>query len=147
MRPRLRIALLWLTAAALAAAALACEGSDWAGNRNPVTFDRSPIAGPKPTPTTPAVVDGGATIVARDAGGSGAYEFDPPVLIVRPREPLVFTLRSETEAHTFTIDPLEIEEQVPAGGSAELEITFPQSGAFTFECSIHPRMTGVIHVK
>ena len=147
MRPRLRPLCLWLLAAALAAAAAACEGSDWPGNRNPTTFDRSPVTGPPPTPVPPPTLEGEATIVARDAGGSGVYGFDPPAFFVRAREPLVLTLRSETEAHTFAIDPLEIEEQIPAGGSTEVEITFEQSGSFSFACSIHPQMTGVIHVR
>ena len=91
--------------------------------------------------------EGAATIVARDAGGSGAYEFDPPAFFVRARESLVLTLRSETEAHTFTIDTLEIDEQVPAGGTNEVELTFTQSGSFTFACSIHPQTNGIVHVR
>ena len=146
MRSRSRC--LWLLAAALAVGvALACEGEEWTGNRNPVTLDTTPSARLRPTPIPPPMFAGEATIVARDAGGSCAYEFDPPAFFVRAREPLVLTLRSETEAHTFTIDPLEIDEQVPAGGEADVEVTFAQSGSFTFACSIHPQMTGVVHVQ
>ena len=146
MRSRSRC--LWLLAAALAIGALAaCEGEEWTGNRNPVTLDKSPIAKLRPTPIPPPMFEGAATIVARDAGGSGAYEFDPPAFFVRPRAPLVLTLQSETEAHTFTIDTLEIDEEIPAGGTNEVEFTFTQWGSFTFACSIHPEMTGVVHVQ
>ena len=148
MKPRRRSVGLWLFAAALAvAAAAACAGSDWPGNTNPSTFDRSPVARLVPTPIPPPLFEGEATIVARDAGGSGAYGFDPPAFFVRAKEPLVLTLRSETETHTFTIDPLEIDESIPAGDATEVEITFAQSGSYTFACSIHPRMTGVVHVQ
>ena len=139
---------LWLLAAALVVgAALACEGEEWTGNRNPVTLDSTPIAKLRPTPVPPPMFEGAATIVARDAGGSGVYEFDPPAFFVRAREPLVLTLRSETEAHTFTIEDLDIAEQIPAGGETEVELTFTQSGSFSFACSIHPQMTGVAHVQ
>ena len=148
MRSHTRSRFLWLLAAALAVGALAaCEGEEWTGNRNPATLDATPIARLRPTPIPPPMFEGEATIVARDAGGSGAYGFDPPAFFVRARAPLVLTLRSETEAHTFTIDPLEIDEKVPAGGTNEVELTFPQSGSFTFTCSIHPQMTGVAHVQ
>ena len=148
MKPRRRSVGLWLFVAALTVASVAaCAGSDWAGNRNPTTFDKSPVSKLKPTPIPPPMFEGEATIVARDAGGSGVYGFDPPSFFVRAREPLVLTLQSETESHTFTIDPLEIDESIPAGEAREVELTFAQSGSYTFACSIHPQMTGVVHVQ
>ena len=148
MKPRPGFRGLWLAVVVLTvAAAVACEGSDWAGNTNPTTFDKSPVSRLKPTPIPPPLFEGEATIVARDAGVSGVYGFDPPAFFVRPREPLVLTLQSESESHTFTIDPLEIDESIPAGEAREVELTFPQSGTFTFACSIHPQMTGVVHVQ
>ena len=148
MRLRPRSRLPWLIAAALAVGAvLACEGEEWTGNRNPATLDSSPIARLRPTPVPPPMFEGEAAIVARDAGGSGAYEFDPPAFFVGAREPLVLTLQSETEAHTFTVEDLDIDEQIPAGGANEVELTFTQSGSFSFACSIHPEMTGVVHVR
>ena len=148
MKPSRRSLGLWLFLVPLTvAAAAACAGSDWAGNRNPSTFDRSPVAKLVPTPIPPPMFEGEGTIVARDAGGSGVYGFDPPSFFVRAREPVVLTLQSETESHTFTIDPLEIDEPIPAGEASELEVTFRQSGSYTFACSIHPQMTGVVHVQ
>ena len=148
MKPRCRTVGLWLFVAALTVASVAaCAGSDWAGNRNPTTFDRSPVARLASTPIPPPMFEGEATIVARDAGGSGVYGFDPPSFFVRLREPLILTLQSETESHTFTIDPLDIDQPIPAGEASELEVTFRQSGSYTFACSIHPQMTGVVHVQ
>ena len=148
MKLRARALGLWLFAAVLTVvAAAACGGSDWAGNRNPTTFDRSPVSRMAPTPTRSPLFEGEATIVARDAGGSGVYGFDPPAFFVLSKETVVLTVQSETESHTFTIDPLEIDESIPAGGAIEVEITFSQSGSYTFACSIHPQMTGVVHVR
>ena len=148
MKLRARALGLWLFAVVLTVvAAAACGGSDWAGNRNPTTFDRSPVSRMAPTPTRSPLFEGEATIVARDAGGSGVYGFDPPAFFVLSKETVVLTVQSETESHTFTIDPLEIDESIPAGGAIEVEITFSQSGSYTFACSIHPQMTGVVHVR
>ncbi|HEX7097016.1 MAG TPA: cupredoxin domain-containing protein [Acidimicrobiales bacterium] len=39
--------------------------------------------------------------------------------------------------HTFTIDELDIDEQVNAGESATVEVTLPDSGTAVFYCRFH----------
>jgi plastocyanin len=40
-------------------------------------------------------------------------------------------------AHTFTIDSLDIDEEVEAGATTEIEVTLPDSGAIRYYCRFH----------
>ena len=47
--------------------------------------------------------------------------------------------------HTVTFDTLDVDEQLPAGGS--VTHTFTQAGEYTYHCSIHSSMQGKVIVR
>lgn len=83
---------------------------------------------------------------SEDVSGSSEAEielddfyFGPTVLEGEAGQQLTVTLFNEGEApHTFTVDELEIDEELEPGTSdVTVDVTFPDSGALAFYCRFH----------
>jgi cytochrome c oxidase subunit II len=70
------------------------------------------------------------TIVAK------SYEFSPSRIEVSQDDLVKITLRSDDEAHSFTIDGYRIMKRVPAGGSTTFEFRADKPGTFPFYCGM-----------
>ena len=86
------------------------------------------------------------TIVARN------YDFSPRRIEVMQDDLVKITLKSEDEAHSFTIDGYRIMKRVPAGGSTTFEFRADKTGTFPFYCGMtsaegHSRMRGELVVS
>lgn len=66
------------------------------------------------------------------------FYFEPTVLEGEAGQTLKVELENEGAAtHTFTVDELGVDEEVPSGDKGEAEVTFPDSGALVFYCRFH----------
>jgi heme/copper-type cytochrome/quinol oxidase subunit 2 len=79
------------------------------------------------------------------------YEFSPARIEVMKDDLVKITLRSNDEAHSFTIDGYRIMKRVPAGGSTTFEFRADKPGTFPFYCGMtnaegHGRMKGELVV-
>jgi plastocyanin len=144
---------------ALALALAACGGGD---ETEPAAAGMSPSPPPKaPAPTATATpvqtmeAEEGTsglktvTVLNKDLGGSGAYEFDPKDLTFSVGETVVLEIVAETEFHTFTVDELEIDEAVDAGETVNYTHTFDTAGTYRLYCIVHEAlgMEGTITVQ
>ena len=59
-----------------------------------------------------------------------------------------FIQNEDLTAHNFTIDELDVEEGIPGGGSARVELDSVESGIYEYYCSIlgHENMKGTIRL-
>jgi plastocyanin len=83
---------------------------------------------------------------SEDVSGTGQIElelddfyFEPTVLEGEAGEALTVNLFNEGDApHTFTIDELQIDEELqPGDEDVTADVTFPDSGALVFYCRFH----------
>jgi plastocyanin len=82
---------------------------------------------------------------SRDVSGEDELEleaddfyFEPTVLTGSPGQTLKIDIENEGSAsHTFTIDDQDVDVTVEPGDTAEVEVTFPDSGEVRFYCSFH----------
>jgi plastocyanin len=98
--------------------------------------------------------DGGTTTVAglaandhglKDVSGENELKleldddyFEPTVLKGTPGQKLKLELENEGEnEHNFTISELNVDQDVEPGESAEVDVTFPDSGTLSFFCKYH----------
>ena len=89
------------------------------------------------------------TVALQDSAGSGAYQFataEPLVFTVG--QVVNFTLESETEFHTFTVDDLNIDVPADAGEKVEFYFEFTEPGRYDLICVPHEAegMVGTITV-
>ncbi len=70
------------------------------------------------------------TVAARN------YAFSPNRIEVTRDDLLKITLRSEDQAHSFTIDEYRVARRVPAAGTATVEFRADRPGTFAFYCNI-----------
>ena len=64
--------------------------------------------------------------------------FEPTVLEGEPGQKLTLELKNEGGSeHNLTIGELNIDQDVEAGETANVEVTFPDSGTLTFFCKYH----------
>lgn len=79
--------------------------------------------------------DGGGgdlTIEAQD------FQFSPASASGGAGETVAITVTNAGNAsHTFTIDDAEIDEELSAGDSVEVQVTLPDSGSLRFYCRFH----------
>jgi plastocyanin len=69
------------------------------------------------------------------------FYFSPTYVKAQPGSSVKVELKNEGKnAHTFTIDSLNISKQVAPGGSAEVDVKLPSSGVVTFYCEFHQGM-------
>ena len=137
-------------------AAIVCGGGDYetpTATTQP-TSPPPPPSAPTVAPPPSATITSGpppsgtpVTSINRDVAGSGAYEFDPDEFTFKVGDIVAFTLESETEFHTFTVDELGIDVELDGGTSQEFIFTFDKAGTFELICLVHSEMTGTITVK
>jgi plastocyanin len=66
------------------------------------------------------------------------FYFGPTFVQAQPGAAVTVTLTNEGDApHTFTIDDLDIDEEVEPGDSRDVEVTLPDEGATRFYCRFH----------
>jgi plastocyanin len=72
------------------------------------------------------------------------FYFGPTVITGTPGQKLTIELDNEgSVTHNFTIDSLNIDQDVPAGSKMEVTVTFPDSGITEFYCAFH-RSQGMV---
>jgi plastocyanin len=66
------------------------------------------------------------------------FYFGPTFVQAQTGATVTVTLNNEGDApHTFTIDDLDIDEEVAPGDSTDVEVTLPDEGATMFYCRFH----------
>ena len=89
---------------------------------------------------------------ARSSGNTLVYVSDTTGALQKrlaAGEKVTFHITNEGDTtHNFSIDSLNINENIDAGQSADIQVTFPSSGSVEFYCSIHKTlgMTGTLQV-
>jgi plastocyanin len=107
----------------------------------------------EPTPTQQAANPDQIVVAGEEANDHGtqdiagtsdfeleAYEFyfQPTVLSGEAGQTITLEVLNEGEqSHTFTLDALKVDLEVPPGQNATTKVTFPDSGAFLFYCRFH----------
>ena len=112
-------------------------------------------AQPAPQPTQPPAQPSGppagdvVRVENQDIGGSGEYRFVPDEFSFEVGETVTFEMSAETEYHTFTVDALDINEDMDAGETITFSYTFDRAGRFEIICIPHQAfgMTGLIVVE
>jgi plastocyanin len=68
----------------------------------------------------------------------GDFFFEPTVLEGEAGQALTVNLSNEGDApHTFTVDELQVDQELQPGDSGTVDVTFPDSGALVFYCRFH----------
>ena len=62
------------------------------------------------------------------------FAFSPDKITLKKGKTVKLRLRSEDVTHGFFLRPLKLDEEIPAGGTAELLVTPQQTGTFTTIC-------------
>jgi plastocyanin len=66
------------------------------------------------------------------------YYFEPTILEGKPGQKLTLEVENEGESeHSLTVDKQGIDEDIPPGEKATVEVTFPASGTVAFYCKYH----------
>ena len=66
------------------------------------------------------------------------FYFGPTYTKAEAGSTVTLSLLNEGDAaHTFTIDSLDVDEEVQPGDSVEVEVTLPDSGAVRYYCRFH----------
>lgn len=118
------------------------------------TAHRHPTSSPRPAPVTttastsgpcPASSSSARLTTVDDPSSPGSYAFSPTSLTVSCGGTLVLTNRS-TAPHNVSpkAGGFTASGDVTPGGNAS--VRFSYRGTFGFYCSIHPYMTGTVHV-
>jgi plastocyanin len=89
--------------------------------------------------------DGSPTSEATDVSGVSELDmevdnfyFEPDDLQGSGGQTLSLHLENESDTtHTFTIDDQDVDVELAGGESADVDVTFPDSGAVTFYCRFH----------
>ena len=146
--PRRLLSAVALTGILVFATA-ACGGGDEETSTDVATSP--PAAAATATTASVAPTSSGTIVevVNKDLGGSGEYAFDPSEFTFSIGETVTFKLSAETEFHTFTVDELKIDQEINAGETAEVTVTFDKAGEFTLFCVPHEAlgMVGKITVQ
>ena len=160
-----RLVSLGVVIGAMSLVIAACGGGE---KPSPTAIPDSPSpppARPVPTPETSTGAGNGdtgngatmegrqITIVNMDPGGGGEYEFQPAEVEVAVGETVTFELIAKTELHSFTVDALDIDQDID--GAAERDAvalvtyTFESAGMYDIVCIYHEGsgMTGTLTVR
>ena len=66
------------------------------------------------------------------------FAFEPATIDGEAGETLTLEIENAGDApHTFTVDELDVDEEIPPGESVEVEVTVPDSGGVDFYCRFH----------
>lgn len=100
----------------------------------------------QPAPAPPVESSSGG-ISVKMVGKTGEYKYEPAVFKFKSGETVTFTLISDSELHTFTVESLGVDESVAANEKHTFSITFNTAGEFKVVCIPHPEMTAKITVE
>ena len=90
-----------------------------------------------------------------EAAGEGAkknqivikdFHFTPQTLTVKPGEKITWINRDE-EPHTVVSVEKQFKKSPPLDTDQEFTVTAGAPGTYTYFCSVHPKMTGMIVVE
>ena len=87
-----------------------------------------PGCGDGDSPTRPS--DGQLEITA------SSFQFQPRDIAIYPDESVLLVLHSTDGRHTFTVDELSVDVEIPAGEQVTSELTTAKLGTFTFYCAV-----------
>lgn len=127
---------------------LSC-GSDAPAPTPTATVQPAPQPPQPPAQSSEAPAGDVVRVENQDIGGSGEYKFVPDEFKFDVGETITFEMSAETEYHTFTVDDLDIDEEMDAGETITFTYTFDRAGEFEIICIPHQAfgMTGVIVVE
>jgi plastocyanin len=119
--------------AVLAVLAIGCSGDD--------STDTSTAASEPPVSLEGRVNDHGSA----DLGSSTDLDvelddsyFSPTFVNAEPGSTVTVTLTNEGDApHTFTIDDLDVDEELQPGTSVTVEVELPDEGTLAYYCRFH----------
>ena len=84
-----------------------------------------------------AAVSGGSFELEADNDG-GEFYFKPTILTGKAGQKVTLEIKNEGDTeHNFAIDDQKIDQDLDAGKSADVDVTFPQSGVVEFYCKFH----------
>lgn len=138
----MRKILLVVAALLLLGAACGSDSDDSSGSASGSGTEESTTVASGPAPVT---LEGDVTNRGtEDLSGSELdlelddFYFSPTFIKVAAGGTVTLRLTNEGEApHTFTIDSLGVDEEVPAGETADVEVEVPDSGATAWYCRFH----------
>jgi plastocyanin len=82
-------------------------------------------------------VSGGSFELEAD-NEEGDFYFKPTILTGTAGQKVTLEVKNEGDTeHNFSIDDQTIDQDLEAGKSAEVDVTFPQSGVVEFYCKYH----------
>ncbi len=143
---------------AVLVALAACGGGDSPDPTATPTQAASPPA-PTPAPATapapaapaaPAAPTGAAvTVLNKDNGGRGPFEFAPTELTFDAGQTVSFAIVGESTFHTFTVEALGIDVEVNGSETVDFSFTFDTAGTYEVICIPHEAlgMVGTITVN
>jgi plastocyanin len=87
--------------------------------------------------------------------GGGGETTDTVTMVDNEFQPSEFTAASDTLSvtndgqalHSFTVPDGNIDQDVEAGASTDVDVSGLDAGTFDLECKYHPEMTGSITVE
>jgi plastocyanin len=147
----------------ISVAIFACGGGE---DATPTTQGAPSPPPPPPPPAAPAAGDvrppasaasgqpseGEVTLVSvingDPAGPTGEYKFSPLEFTFKVGETVSFSIKAETELHNFSVDELNIDQDINTGETVELKFTFNDTGTYRLYCLFHEAngMVGTITV-
>jgi plastocyanin len=131
-QPRIAVAAL---CAGLALAA--CGGSPQAGRQSTAAATPHPTASPSAQPAS------NASPVATDSVNIANFAFSPAVITVKVGTAVTWT-DMDQDAHTVAIKGAPVSQALQNADT--FTHTFGQAGSFSYICSIHPLMRGMVIV-
>ena len=72
------------------------------------------------------------------------FAFKPSTIEVKQGDTIEW-VNKDSAPHTVTFDNGMADENLPSGGTAR--VTFTEAGQFTYFCSFHPEMKGIVIVQ
>lgn len=126
-----------------AAAVCGCGGSKQSGKSEQSEGAKTTVAGVAANDHGSKQISGNAEVELDN------YYFEPTVLKGQPGSKVTLELKNEgTVEHNFSVDAQMIDQDVEAGKSATVTVTFPKSGEVSFYCKYHKNrgMAGALQV-
>ena len=98
------------------------------------------------TATTTVAVTGALPATATVAAGASDQTFTPPTLVVARNASVTYSFGALTHNVTFRT-ATGAPTNVPNSSSTTVARVFPTAGDFTYDCTIHAGMTGMVMVR
>ncbi|MBI1973356.1 cupredoxin domain-containing protein [Candidatus Micrarchaeota archaeon] len=89
--------------------------------------------------------DGGGGQTVNFTIEAGSLRFAPDSITVKAGDHVHLTIVNKDVFHTFTIDELGVNFQLPAGQTKEFDFTASKSGTFAFYCAVPGHREGGMH--